>query len=150
MRRVLLPLTLTALAITACAPEKEGKDKEHAPLPFGYELASAKAASDFTESAVIDLAAEELAAMQANGTVRLIDIRTAEEVAEGSIAGAEHIAMDEFDPAVLDQADDREVVLYCRSGRRSRLLGEKLAAQTGKPIKHLSGGIVAWRAADRD
>lgn len=149
MRRV-LPLTLVALAITACAPEKEGKDKEHAPLPFGYELASAKAATVSGETAVIDISPEQLAEMQAGRSVRLIDIRTPEEVAEGTIAGAEHIVMDEFDASVLDQADDREVVLYCRSGRRSRLLGEKLAAETGRSIKHLSGGIVAWRAADRD
>ena len=44
-------------------------------------------------------------------------------------------------------SDGREVVLYCRSGRRSAMAGEKLAAVTGEPVEHLEGGMLAWEAA---
>lgn len=98
-------------------------------------------------ASVIDLSVADLAALQAESDVRLIDVRTAEEVAEGAIPGAEHIALDEFDPAALNFSDGREVVLYCRSGRRSRIAGEALSAHTGEPAKHLAGGINAWREA---
>lgn len=150
MKRRILSLALLTLAASACAPEGEGEEKGSTPLPLGFELAVAQAAENDSPISVVDLSVSDLKAKLAKQNVRLIDIRTSEEVATGTITGAEHIEMDEFDPTVLDQADGREVVLYCRSGRRSRILGEQLAAQTGKQVKHLSGGIVAWRAADRD
>ncbi len=84
--------------------------------------------------------------MMDQGKVRLIDVRTAKEVAQGMIPSAEHIAMDAFDPTALDTADDRTIVLYCRSGRRSQIVGERLAGHTGTPTLHLAGGILAWEA----
>ncbi len=150
MKQRILPLALGVMAIIACAPEGEGEKREGAPLPLGFELASAQTATEASQSSVIDLSVEDLKAMLAKGNVRLIDVRTAEEVADGIITGAEHIAMDDFDPAALELKDGREVVLYCRSGRRSRIVGEKLAAHTGQQAKHLGGGIIAWRAAGRD
>ena len=143
-------LAFFALALAACAPEKEEDDKDSTPLPLGFELASARAAPGAAQEKVIDLSVAELKTMLANGNVRLIDVRTAEEVAQGMIQGAEHIAMDDFELADFDLSEEGEIVLYCRSGRRSRILGEKLAAQTGKPVKHLEGGIVAWNDAERD
>ena len=82
-----------------------------------------------------------------DGNIRLIDVRTDEEVAEGAIPGAEHIALDEFDPAKLDLSDGREVITYCRSGRRSGIAAERLSKFTKKPTRHLEGGITAWEKA---
>lgn len=150
-------LVSPALLLAACgnaADQARDPEREHdnAPAtPLGAELATAKDA-DANAGApagagMIDLTPQELAARLAGGNVRLIDVRTDAEVAEGMIPGAEHIALDRFDPAKLDLSDGREVVLYCRSGRRSTLAGEKLAAATGKPVEHLAGGILAWEAA---
>jgi len=144
-----LILALTALALTACAPESEGEDKEATPLPHGFELASAQVASGTVQDPVIDLSVDDLKAMLAKGDVRLIDVRWDDEVVTGMIPGAEHIAMEDFDPARIELSGDKTIVLYCRSGRRSRIVGEKLAAHTGKPVVHLAGGIIAWNAANR-
>jgi len=100
-----------------------------------------------TAAPMIDLTPEQLAARLTAGNIRLIDVRTAEEVAEGMIPGAEHIPLDAFDPAKLGPPDGREVVLYCRSGRRSAIAGAKLAAATGAPVEQLAGGILAWEQA---
>ena len=80
------------------------------------------------------------------GDIMLVDVRTAEEVAEGMIAGAVHIPLDEFAPGpdLLAQADGREIVLYCRSGRRSGIAGQALSTYLDKPVSHLAGGIIAW------
>lgn len=96
---------------------------------------------------MIDITPEQLAVRLAAGNIRLIDVRTAEEVAAGKISGAEHIPLDRFDPAALGLPDGREVVLYCRSGKRSALAGAKLAEVTGAPVEHLAGGILAWEDA---
>ena len=144
------------LALAACGGERDGDGAGSPSAPFGFELAMAAtpAADDSgADSAapvvppMVDLTADELAARLKAGNIRLIDVRTDAEVAEGVIPGAEHIPLDRFDPASLDLSDGREVVLYCRSGRRSTKAGEMLAAVTGKPVEHLAGGITAWEAA---
>jgi rhodanese-related sulfurtransferase len=138
------------LALPACGDEAgESKGKRDAPsVPLGFELALAGTAGEAeAPPALLPLSPEELAAKIKAGNVRVIDVRTDEEVAGGMIPGAEHIALDRFDPAKLDLSDGREVVLYCRSGRRSGIAGEKLAAATGAPVEHLEGGMLAWQAA---
>jgi len=151
-----LPLAPVLLALAACGDGPHPDEKREAPsAPLGFELAfagaeAAGAADDAVgttavpASPLIDLTPEELAARLATGKVRLIDVRTDAEVAEGVIPGAEHIPLDRFDPAALGPDDGRSVVLYCRSGRRSAMAGEKLAETTGKPAEHLAGGILAW------
>lgn len=96
---------------------------------------------------VATIAPEELAALLDSGNIRLIDVRRDDEMAEGMIPGAEHIELDKFDPASLDLSDGREVVLYCRSDRRSGIAAERLAAETGNTARHLDGGIIAWEEA---
>lgn len=151
-----LPLAPLVLALTACGGQRDGSDEKHegSSIPLGFELAMAgtAAADDAaapapTPAPLIELTPDQLAARLAKGNVRLIDVRTAAEVAEGVIPGAEHIPLDQFDPAKLDLSDGREVVLYCRSSGRSGKAGEKLAAATGQPVEHLAGGILAWQAA---
>ncbi|MDT8280300.1 MAG: rhodanese-like domain-containing protein [Erythrobacter sp.] len=145
----LLPVVPIALGLAACGAS-ERDDSSSAPL--GVELAMAadtEAGAIAAPAPLIDLSPAELAARMAAGNVRLIDVRTDAEVAEGAIPGAEHIALDRFDPAKLDLSDGREVVLYCRSGRRSAIAGEQLAAATGKPVEHLAGGIIAWDEAQQ-
>lgn len=143
-----LLVSFIVLSLAACAPSDEGKEDGARP-PVGFELAMARTAGEAASASVIDLTPDELEARIAAGNIRLIDVRTAEEVAQGMIEGAEHIALDSFDPAKLDFSDGREVVLYCRSGRRSRIAGEALAEHTGAPAPHLGGGIIAWEAAGK-
>jgi rhodanese-related sulfurtransferase len=149
-----LPLAPALLVLSACGgePGRPSERKEAPSAPIGFELAMAGAATG-DDAAVpapaplIALSPDDLAARLAKGDVRLIDVRTNAEVAEGTIPGAEHIPLDQFDPASLDLSDGREVVIYCRSGRRSGIAGEKLAAVTGQPVQHLEGGMLAWEAA---
>lgn len=135
-----LIVVAASLVLVACA-EQSAID-EGAPVE--------EAATSATEVEVVELDVEQVSSLLEGGDVRLIDVRTDEEVAEGVIPGAEQIVLDDFDPAKLDLSDGREVVLYCRSGRRSGIAAEKLAAHTGKPAKHLAGGITAWREAGKE
>lgn len=148
-----LPLAPLLLALSACGGDAgESNSKRETPsAPLGFELAMAGTADDASAAPapLVPLSPDELAARIEAGNVRLIDVRTDAEVAEGTIPGAEHIPLDRFDPASLDLSDGREVVLYCRSGRRSAMAGEKLAAVTGGPVEHLDGGILAWEASGK-
>ena len=141
-----------ALLASAACSDKHGKDSEErsSPSPFLMpRLAAADAAPSAAQSVslVRDLSPAEVASLIEAGEVRVIDVRTDEEVAQGVLAGAEHIAMSEFDPATVAASDGRPILLYCRSDRRSRAVGEALAEHTGEPAQHLNGGILAWAKA---
>ena len=140
--------SLSVLALTSCSPGEEGSEGRDSAPGLGYELAVAgeatQAGSEQAELQVIDLTVEQLRAKIDSGDIRLIDVRREDEVAQGVIPGAEHIALDSFDPEQLDLSDGREIVIYCRSGRRSRIAGERLAEFIGEPAQHLAGGINAW------
>ncbi|MCX9145991.1 rhodanese-like domain-containing protein [Erythrobacter sp. WG] len=137
------------LALAACGGESDA-DRRHAPsAPMGFELAAASTADKAAPVAasVVEVSPEALWAQIEAGKVRVIDVRTREEAVAGVIPEAEHIPLDRFDPAKLDLSDGRKVVLYCRSGRRSEIAAEKLAAFTGQPVEHLAGGMLSWEAA---
>ncbi|MFL0355584.1 rhodanese-like domain-containing protein [Erythrobacter sp. GH1-10] len=147
LSRPLILACFSALPLAACAPEN-GEDKSAPSVPLGFELAMAHNAPDMAvEASIVEIDPGELSAMLQGGNIRLIDVRRDDEVAGGMIAGAEHIPLDEFDPAKLDHDDGRQIVLYCRSGRRSAIAAERLGKHMGEPAVHLAGGFIAWKTA---
>ena len=78
--------------------------------------------------------------------VQLLDVRTAEEFAEGHLESAINIdvhAMD-FTQKVSEQLDKSQpIYLYCRSGKRSMMAAKNLA-QEGYTIVNLKNGILGW------
>lgn len=66
-------------------------------------------------------------AMQQPNAV-LIDVRTPEEVAQGSIPGSRHIGYEEIGQRIAEVAPDKNtpIVVYCRSGRRSSIAQDSL------------------------
>ena len=94
---------------------------------------------------------EQITAEQAKtimGTERdyvIIDARTEEEFAEGHIAGA--ILIPEYE--ILAKAEayipdkDTLVLVYCRSGRRSKIASENLI-KLGYTNVYEFGGIIDW------
>lgn len=79
--------------------------------------------------------------------VQLVDVRTAEEFAEGHIAEALNIDVkqDDFMQRAKGQLDaSKPVAVYCRSGRRSANAATLLAKE-GFRVTNLIGGIVSWK-----
>ncbi|TAK95198.1 rhodanese-like domain-containing protein [Patescibacteria group bacterium] len=73
--------------------------------------------------------------------LEIIDVREAEEFAAAHVQGSKLIPMNEVEER-LDEIDwHKEVVFVCRSGSRSGMMANLVAAQHGKTIKNLSGGV---------
>lgn len=75
----------------------------------------------------------------------ILDVRTEEEYDGGHIPGAINIDNDDIGtdaPAELPDKD-RLILVYCRSGRRSKLAAEKLAALGYTRVVEF-GGIMTW------
>ena len=82
--------------------------------------------------------------------VVILDVRKADEFAEGHIKGA--ILIDQFQSDFVEQAKaklpkDKTIAIYYRSGRRSANAAGKLA-DVGYKCVNLKGGILAWKEAN--
>jgi rhodanese-related sulfurtransferase len=92
--------------------------------------------------------AEEL--LRADTSTVLLDVRTDEEFhgAGGRLARALHVPVDELEARIaeLSPALGRTVIVYCRSGRRSRN-AVALLGKNGFRAFNLEGGILAWQEA---
>ena len=89
------------------------------------------------------------AELTADPDVVILDVRKADEFAEGHIAGA--ILIDQFQSDFVEQVKaklpkDKVIAIYCRSGRRSANAAGKLA-DIGYKCVNLKGGILAWKEA---
>ena len=83
--------------------------------------------------------------LKANSAV-LIDIREADEFAREHVAGAVHAPLSIFDQAPLGLADGRDVIYACRTGNRTGVHCERLAARVPGDAFVLQGGLDAWKA----
>jgi rhodanese-related sulfurtransferase len=102
------------------------------------------AAQDVTR----DTLAGRMAARQAP---LLLDVRTSAEYREGHLAGALNVPVDEVAArhGVLGIPRDREVVVYCKSGRRAARARDTLVSLGYTNVKLLEGSADAWRAEGR-
>jgi phage shock protein E len=74
----------------------------------------------------------------------LLDVRTAEEYAEGHIRGALLAPYDGLESSFAEKDKDRPIVVYCRSGRRSAIARQSLAKMGYANVADF-GGISNWR-----
>ncbi len=91
-----------------------------------------------------DVPPEEAAAALADGRLTLVDVRNADERAEGSIAGSVHIPLDELPDRLGELASGQPVAFVCRSGARSSRAAAT-ARKHGTQALNVSGGMLAWR-----
>ena len=89
--------------------------------------------------------AEAKALMDSESGYIIIDVRTQEEYAQGHIPGAilipEYEIADRAEKELLDK--NQLILVYCRSGRRSKIAAEELAKLGYTNVKEF-GGIIDW------
>lgn len=76
-----------------------------------------------------------------------IDVRTADEYADGHINAAILIPVQDLEKRMAEVPKDKQVYLYCRSGRRSEAAASMLAKAGFSNIENVLGGIIAWQKA---
>ena len=120
----LIILVLAALLLTACGQTKE-KDREE--IYMNISAQEAKVLMDTEKDYII------------------LDVRTQEEYDQGHIPGAIVISHEEITEKAEDVLTDKEqlILVYCRSGRRSKIAAEALVELGYTNIKEF-GGIIDW------
>ena len=123
MKKLILIL-LAVLLLAACGQDKEN-DQEAVYVNITAE--EAKQIMDSEEGYII------------------LDVRTQEEYDEGHIPGAILIPNTEVEARAEEEMPDKDqlILVYCRSGRRSKLAAEVLVELGYTNIKEF-GGIIDW------
>ena len=120
----LIFLLLAVMMLTAC-----GQDKENGQGAVYVNITAeeAKQIMDTEEGYII------------------LDARTQEEYDEGHIPGAIVISHEEITEKAEEMLPDKNqlILVYCRSGRRSKIAAEALAELGYTNIKEF-GGIIDW------
>ena len=115
---------LAAILLTACG-QANGKEQE--AMYVNITVQEAKTIMDTEEGYVI------------------LDTRTREEYDQGHIPGAIQISHDEITEKAEEVLTDKDqlILVYCRSGRRSKIAAEALVELGYTNIKEF-GGIIDW------
>lgn len=92
-----------------------------------------------------EISVAQAAAMQGSGSL-LLDVRQPEEWSESHIEGATLIPLGELKARIGEVPRDREIVVLCRSGRRSQS-GRDILLEAGySKVTSMTGGMNAWKA----
>ena len=117
-------LLLAVMLLTACGQTKENDQ----------------------EAAYMNITAEEAKQiMDSEDGYIILDARTQEEYDQGHIPGAIVISHEEIAGKAEEVLTDKDqlILVYCRSGRRSKIAAEALAELGYTNIKEF-GGIIDW------
>ena len=116
-----LPIILSALLLTACAPGNSLVYKQ------------------ITMSEAVKM-------METEKNCIILDVRRADEFAEGHIPGAINVPNEEIGTAEIAKLPNKSqlILVYCRSGRRSKEASEKLVKLGYTNIVEF-GGILDWK-----
>ncbi len=103
-------------------------------------------AAEEAEAVYRQISMEEAVAMMDSETGYIIlDVRRAEEFAEGHIPGAIHVANEAIGTGDIPELPhkDQLILVYCRSGNRSKQAAQKLADLGYTNVVEF-GGILDW------
>ena len=117
-------LLLAVMMLTACGQDKEN---DQGAVYVNITAEEAKQIMDSEEGYII------------------LDVRTREEYDQGHIPGAIVISHEEIEEKAEQVLTDKEqlILVYCRSGRRSKIAAEALVELGYTNIKEF-GGIIDW------
>ena len=96
-----------------------------------------------------ELAPAELARWRADDERRapaVVDVREPWELERCALSDVIHVPMHELPGRLGELPRDRDLVVVCHHGVRSRLAATFLARAGFAPVWNLSGGVAAWAA----
>ncbi len=83
------------------------------------------------------------------GSCVLLDVREPWETGIVAIAGALHIPMQDVPDRLADLNPEKDIIVLCHHGNRSRVVGRFLEQNGYLRVFNLQGGVDAW-ARDLD
>ena len=120
----LIPILLSALMFTGCSGTSNNQSNAYRRITMGEAVAMMEQETDYI----------------------ILDARRPDEFATGHIPGAINIANESIGANEIPELPDKDqlIMVYCRSGRRSKEASEKLVKLGYTNIVEF-GGILDWK-----
>ena len=132
MKKILCIVLLSCILFAACA-NNSGNEKTN-DLKKGEKAVYTQISQEEAKR-IMDSGEEHI----------ILDVREQDEFDEGHIPGAILIPYTEIDAKAEEMLPDKDalILVYCRSGRRSKIASESLANLGYTNVKEF-GGIIDW------
>lgn len=134
-------LAITAALFVAC---NESKEK---PKPLTQEpVASENKAEPLKKVSAINVQSidwETAIKMQKSGAI-FIDVRSPSELSQGFAPYAVNIPLNELKHRISELPKDKDLLIYCRSGRRSEIATKFLSDNGYTRAYNVLGGFLAF------
>lgn len=138
--KILIPILLLSLTLAACSAFAP---KDAVGNPLGRKI---HGHADVSKGEIAPAALFEK--LQKGEKLTLLDVREADEYEEVHIPGtAQRISVKELSQSTLDAAGikkDDQIIVYCRSGARSRVAAKIMRDLGYTNIWELNSGIIHW------
>ena len=87
---------------------------------------------------------------QTDQTLILLDVRTIEEFNSGRIKNSINIPHDLLlsDISLISDYKNEKVVVYCRSGKRAKIVLDRLSDEGFSTLIDIDGDMLAWNSAN--
>ncbi len=131
------------LVLGACSTKSQSTSAQKAK---STQAATTKVQAPSATTQIEEMSAEKFYERIKQGNVVVIDVRTPREYAEGHIPGAINIDFyaPDFESKIAALDKDKEYLVHCRSGNRSRRSMQVFKKHGFKKIGHLTHGINEW------
>lgn len=105
--------------------------------------------ADIVPTGIPDISPEELwkGLRQGDNQKLVVDVREPREFKQGHIPQAQLMPLPKILANGSELASNRDIVLVCRSGRRSTRAAQMLQCRGYRNVRILRGGMLAWEAA---
>jgi rhodanese-related sulfurtransferase len=143
MKKLMLLAVASLLVFAACEGKKEEQAQVQAqPAPVA-EQAVAKQAPAEERPAMQSIDWDKALEMNKNGAI-FVDVRNPPELNEGYAPEAKNIPLGELKNRLAELPKDKDLLIYCRSGRRSEAATNYLLGQGYTRVYNVLGGYLAF------
>lgn len=138
-KRIIATLIIPVFFISGCGVAASGSDVNNVSSDtYTEETMEAASYKQITQTEAMDMMSKE-------SDFIILDVRTEAEYAGGHIPDAICIPNETINNNIIEKLPDKEqiILVYCRSGNRSKQASEKLASM-GYTNVYEFGGINTW------
>lgn len=131
------------LVLSACEGKKDEQVQVQTQPAPAVEQPAAKPASAEERPAMQSIDWDKALEMNKNGAI-FVDVRNPPELNEGYAPEAKNIPLGELKNRLAELPKDKDLLIYCRSGRRSEAATNYLLGQGYTRVYNVLGGYLAF------
>lgn len=146
MKKLMMIAVASMFIFAGCEEKKDATVEQAKPAPAAEQPFAKKAPAPSevaVRAGVQSVDWDKAIEMNANGAI-YVDVRNAPELNEGFAPHALNIPLSELKQRIGELPKDKDLLIYCRSGRRSEAASKYLMDQGYTRVYNVIGGFLAY------